>query len=292
MCIGGSGLDHMARTILAFLVMLLWGSTAPSAPPELGGARSVPDIVVQARPERALRPLLEALAPSRMGRQLARWDDRVCTRIFGLKDPYATFVKQRIDDLARALTISVAQSNKCQANVIVTFTLDADALTGALIRNYPELAGEVGRGAVNKRSVGPFLAPHPVRWLGVDLVKAEELPIASRLKTNSRQIIGTTYSIVDLNDLRGVTWNQLADFLAFVSLARPEFDRTYDDPGTILSLFTARDAGLQMPDGLTSIDRNFLRSLYRTDARQTAEQQRQDIRRQVKAALAKDDARP
>ena len=80
----------------------------------------------------------------------------------------------------------------------------------------------------------------------------------------------------------------MADFLAFVTLSRPTFDHVYNDPGTILSLFTARDAGKPLPSGMTPLDISFLTNLYKTEQRQTAARQQQDIRRHVKQDLTKE----
>ena len=216
--------------------------------------------------------------------------DRICSRIYGLEAEHAAFVKERIDGVAAEIGISTAKSAKCTPNVIVVFTLDADPLTAAFIKRYPEMIGEIQRGAVNARTKAPFLTPHPVRWFGHDMTRRDPLSVASRIHANSSQVINATYVIVDLNRLAGVNWGQLADFITFVSLSRPEFDRIYRDPGTILSLFTARDAGAPLPEGLTRLDRSFLSNLYATASNRDADVQQMDIRRRVKADLRHDDA--
>ena len=267
-------------------LLLALADPATAAPPPATGA----DIVVQARRAAEIDRLISQMAPSRMGRQIARWDDRICSRIYGLEAEHAAFVKERIDGIAAEIGVSTAKSAKCTPNVIVVFTLDADPLTAAFIKRYPEMIGEIQRGAVNARTKAPFLAPHPVRWFGHDMMRRDPLSVASRIHANSSQVINATYVIVDLNRLAGVNWGQLADFITFVSLSRPEFDRTYRDPGTILSLFTARDAGAPLPEGLTRLDRSFLSNLYATANNRDADVQQMDIRRRVKADLRHDDA--
>jgi hypothetical protein len=270
--------------------LLVWAALLTAGWPRTVRAQTsaADEVVVRGRREKELDQLLETLAPSRMGRQIARWDRRVCTRLYGLESEHAAFVKARIDQLADRLGIGSVKSPRCTPDILVIFALDADAVAADLVRRYPMLVGEMDLGAVTKQARALYLAPRPVRWLGQDWVKPEELPTVSRIKTNFRQAISTTVSVVDLTKLDGINWGQLADFLAFVSLSRPKLDHVYNDPGTILSSFTARDAGKPLPTGLTPLDRSFLTNLYETTARQTADRQRQDIRRHVKADLAKE----
>ncbi len=249
--------------------------------------KPVDEVVVEGRAEKQLDQMLQTFAPSRSGHQMARWDRRVCTRIYGLEPVHAAFVKERIDALADQVGLGAAKSPHCVPDIVIAFTLDADAVTAGLIKRHPELVGDIDFGEVTARTKAAYLAPHPVRWFGQDWNKVVDLTSASRIKTNSLRVISTTVSVVDLTKLDGINWGQLADFLGFVSLSRPRFDHVYSDPGTVLSLFTARDLGKPIPAGLTALDSSFLTNLYKTQARQTAEHQQQDIRRHVKADLAK-----
>jgi hypothetical protein len=245
------------------------------------------EIIVQARRETELRHLLQAMTPSRMGRQIARWDRKVCIRIDGLEAQHAAFVKARIGALADELGVGAVKSANCTPDITIIFALDADAVAATIVKRYPELIGEIDLGAVNKRTKAVYLAPHAVRWFGQDWLKPDQLGVASRLRVNSRQTFTAIVSVVDLTKLQGIAWGQLADFLAFVAMSRPDFDQVYSDPGTILSLFTLRDSGKPLPTGLTALDASLLSNLYKTPAEQTPERQQQDIRRHVKADLAK-----
>jgi hypothetical protein len=270
------------RYILAALFILISG-IAPA-----GAQNGSPeDIIIQGRREGELRHLLEAMTPSRMGRQIARWDRKVCIRVEGLEAQHAAFVKARISALADELGVGAVKSPDCTPDITIIFALDADAVTASLVKRYPELIGEIDLGAVNKRTKAVYLAPHAVRWLGQDWLKPDQLAVASRLRVGNRQAITAIVSVVDLTKLQGISWGQLSDFLAFVAMSRPNFDQVYSDPGTILSLFTLRDAGRPLPTGLTALDTSLLSNLYKTVAEQTPERQQQDIRRHVKADLAK-----
>lgn len=271
------------RTLLLSLAVLA-GGVWPGAIHAQTGAD---EVVVEARRQKALERLLKTMSPSRMGRQLARWDHKVCTRIDGLEATHADFIRTRVADVADQLGIGSVRSPHCLADIEIIFTLDADALTARLLKAHPELVGEIELGAVSDKTKAPYLAPHPVRWLGQDWTKPYLLSTSSRLTVPTVQYITATVAVVDLTKLQGISWGQLADFLAFVTLSRPTFDHRYEDPGTILSLFTARDAGKPLPAGITPLDMSFLTSLYKTDQRQRAERQEQDIRVRVEHDLAK-----
>lgn len=275
----------MRLLMLATLALLGWASAAGAQP------KPTEDIIVEGRNRKAFAALLEAMAPSRSGRQIARWDQRVCTRVFGLEAQHAAYVKARIDSIATDLKLGAAKSPKCTPDVLVLFALDADEVAADIVSHYPDLIGEVSRGAVNRRTKEVYLVPRPVRWFGQDVVKAEGLPIATRLRMNSHQTINKIVLLIDLNKLDGISWGQLADFLAVVSMSRPELEHVYTDGETILSLFTARDQHKPLPIGITPLDRSFLINLYRTEARRSPDNQQQDIRRHVKSDLARQHAR-
>src|SRR5690606_3653198 len=79
--------------------------------------------------------------------------------------------------------------------------------------------------------------------------------------------------IVDTTQLPGTTWQQLADYLAVVSLAQidPKGDPAAFD--SILNLFTNPAAY----SGLTDWDRSYIRALYSFDQERLPSLQQNDI---------------
>ena len=76
----------------------------------------------------------------------------------------------------------------------------------------------------------------------------------------------TTFSrvfvVVDRTQLHGVTFGQLAAYVAMVGLARLKPDARLGDAPTILTLFSGEPQ--VAPRGLTDWDQAFLKSLYAT----------------------------
>src|SRR5690606_2587094 len=79
--------------------------------------------------------------------------------------------------------------------------------------------------------------------------------------------------IVDSSKLTGTTWQQLADYLAVVSLAQIDPNGNPAAFDSILNLFTNPGAY----SGLTDWDRSYIRALYAFDQERNPKAQRGDI---------------
>jgi hypothetical protein len=93
---------------------------------------------------------------------------------------------------------------------------------------------------------------------------------ASRLYNGIRDDLRNVLIVVDSTKLTGTTWQQLADYLAIVSLAQidPSTDPAAFD--TILNLFSNTAAY----SGLTDWDRSYLQALYEFNQERDARLQR------------------
>lgn len=239
----------------------------------------VDDVTVEARRlEEFVRDFVtETGAPAR-GRGLARWHGRICVGVVNLEHALAQAIADRVSEVGLELGLDV-EGPGCRANIVIVFAVDSTGLTGRLVEAHPR-AFHVGVGGIDRGR--PALAAfatsdRPVRWwhrsLPVVIATGEpaiRLPgesspplisvfAASRLNTPIRDDIKRAMVIVDVDRLGEVNLAQLADYLAFVSLAQVDPEAEVGAYDTILNLFHD-PSGV---DGLSQWDLSYLTTLYR-----------------------------
>jgi hypothetical protein len=90
-----------------------------------------------------------------------------------------------------------------------------------------------------------------------------------------------TFVVVDLNQLQGMDWGQLADYIAMAALTNVDSYSNFGDMPSILALFSS--APEARPKGLTDWDSAYLKALYHTD--RMSPQQRLSIAQQMARQL-------
>ncbi|MEJ6788447.1 hypothetical protein BrevBR_02745 [Brevundimonas sp. BR2-1] len=261
--------------ISAFLAATI--QTAPVPPPQ-DPPTELGDVVVDGR---SLRDRVEAFvdevaAPPRR-RGIARWRSRVCIGVVNLQTAQAQGLIDRISSVADEYGVRLGEPG-CRPNVVLIFADDGRAMAGALVeadrRAFYLGVGGLDRG---KAALERFRqSDAPVRWWHVSMpvvgatgARAIRMPGDSGpiyvpgegLVNNGRPItdmLNKVIVIVDAGKLEQVAGDQLADYLAMVSLAQvdPEGDTSAYD--TILNIFDAPAA----PGRLTAWDRGYLEALY------------------------------
>jgi len=255
------------------------------------------DIVITARTAEALDTFIEQVTQARQGRQIARWDRRICIRTLGLDAAHNSYVVSGIAHVAKTLKIGISPS-PCRGDVVVIFTNDADGFADAIIKRYPKLFQDIDSGIHALREQRDELrASRPVRWINASLTgprsggafddTTNHLFTATRLVQPTRQYAVRSMAIVDLTSMTGLSWAQLVDYLAMVCLANPSMSAKFDSH-SILSMFQLRDRGAKPPSGLTSDDRAVLHALYTVGVGAEADAQRD----QIKAAMLGNKQRP
>lgn len=261
--------------ISAFLAATI--QTAPVPPPQ-DPPTELGDVVVDSR---SLRDRVEgfvdevAAPPRRRG--IARWRSRVCIGVVNLQTAQAQGLIDRISSVADEYGVRLGEPG-CRPNVVLIFADDGRAMAGALVeadrRAFYLGVGGLDRG---KAALERFRqSDAPVRWWHVSMpvvgatgARAIRMPGDSGpiyvpgegLVNNGRPItdmLNKVIVIVDAGKLEQVAGDQLADYLAMVSLAQvdPEGDTSAYD--TILNIFDAPAA----PGRLTAWDRGYLEALY------------------------------
>ncbi|UAK25185.1 hypothetical protein [Sphingomonas nostoxanthinifaciens] len=206
------------------------------------------------------------------------------------------FVVDRIRQVAETVDIPVAHG-RCTPDILIVSASDADAFTRTLVKRHPALGrprgfnGFGGAGLAPPSQIRPLLVSRPVRWFHTSATgPAADVGVgsgarsgwgssfqASRIRLATRENMVLAMIVVDPDRVVGATWDQLADYLAMVALARPRLDADFRDAPSILSLFTPDGAMQDRVAALTPEDRAFLRALYASDTGHTATMQRANI---------------
>ncbi len=214
--------------------------------------------------------------------QLARWDHRICTGVFGMRNrDQAQFIADRIAERAFAIGLDASPPG-CRADIVIFVTPDANALSHTLATEYRGLLAvrrDINRHTPNLSALDNFAtSSRPVRWWHVtDTVSADGMRVGepsgnmmqtggatvrvfspSRLRSAVRQDFDRVIIVVDARQAAGRTLSALADYLAMVSLAQLSPSIETADYPSVLNLFSP-DRSIT---GLTNWDLAYLDGLY------------------------------
>jgi hypothetical protein len=264
-------------------------STAPEA---RSGAQPVDEIVVRGRRLAEIdddlriyiQDFLEEVAAPARSRGYARWHRRVCVGVHNLEADAAQYIVDRISRLALDAGLEPGEPG-CRPQVSIIFTTDAAGLSARLVEREPRVfrpvAGNAGTD-LGRDALERFVkSDRAVRWWHVSLpvsainrAAAIETPhttcpaarcpptIAvsgpSRVHSGVVDELQYVIIIVDPTKLIGTTWQQIADYLAVVSLAQIDLQAHPAQFDSILNLFSNPKAY----SGLTDWDRSFIRAVY------------------------------
>jgi hypothetical protein len=259
-------------------------SQPSTAPPEVGDevivrGRRLSEVDSELR--RFVRQFIGQVTAVPMGRGFARWPGAVCVGVHNLQRDAAQYLVDRISREAAEVGLRPGEPG-CSPQVMIIFTTDAKQLATNLVDKQLHLFRPSNEGGTNlgRADLEKFVqSDKAVRWWAVSMPvdarsgqRAVRLPIddaapvvsvagPSRIHSGIRDVLTTVVIIVDGTKLTGTTWEQLADYLAVVSLAQinPDADPSAFD--SILNLFSNPRAY----SGLTDWDRAYLRGLYEFD---------------------------
>ncbi len=203
---------------------------------------------------------------------LARWNVPVCVATAGLTAAETDFVKKRILQIATGAGVPLGGPD-CGPNFVVIVTSEPEKLLKDWWSESHQLFNrDRGYGGVNR-----FIqTDQPVRVWHNACNAPPEIP-AYAFSTSEHCGVGVTGSrltwavvraiyaaivVVDLTQIEGLTFGQLADFVAMVGLAQIRPSSDMGEVPTILGLFATSGAG--RPKGLTDWDQSFLKAVYKT----------------------------
>lgn len=275
------------RWIAGLLALSPACALAQQAPPATEPEDSV--TITGRSEDRRAREFVEALASPSRNRQLARFEDGICPKSFGVIEE-ARFAA-RMRRVAAAADLPVAKE-ACRPNVVVLLVKDRkaaiehwrvkrpDFFHGMTQRQIRELAEGEGPTAAwqivhvkgtGRRAIGQANSDHYDY-----LVIPESTP--SRLESPIQLEFFASFLLVEAPALGDASLTQLADYAAMRTFARtdPAAAALQSTP-TILSLFE-RD-GRAVPLSVTDWDMSYLRALYDTRiAARGYDQQREMVR--------------
>lgn len=285
----------LALPVLAGLAALIapaaYAADAPATvAPNLTGPQAgteqdsgLPQITVEAqrRLERQVYDFVRALSHSASPDEaLKRWQAPVCPLVAGLPGSQGEFVLTRISAVARTAGVPLAPQ-ECRPNLYVVVTATPDKLLSLWQHRHRQLFG-----GASPTEVRDFLKkPRPVRvWYNVNFGTNFGTPLdqgapeigtvynnvpsnhhfsASRLVIDDVPLFSSVIVVVDVVQVSGLQYGQLADYIAMVALAQLDLDVHLNAP-SILQLFAPDTAETPKPNGLTSWDAAYLKALYST----------------------------
>ncbi len=289
--------------IAALLALALSASAPPAqsaqsaAPAPEDQAVRLEDIQVSGRRlDDLIQSFVSEVAAPNRGRGIARWDRSVCVGAVNLRREAAQYLVDRVSTVAEDLGLSPGDPG-CTPNLLIVATADGDAFARELVerrRRALRMGGSgMDRGAAALRDFQE--TSRPVRWWQVSMPvdsetgqRAVRIPgectndcsspmdyaptinvsSASRLTTQIVDNIFRAIIVVDVSKIGAVNSEQLADYIAMVSLA--QIDPTADTSAyaSILNVFNDPSSA----PSLTEWDKAYLNGLY--DAQRT----RQNVR--------------
>lgn len=203
---------------------------------------------------------------------LARFEDRLCPGILGMKPEYASLMIDRIRYHAQQLDIRLADDTTCTPNFVVAFVDNGQAELLSIAESHGYLFSTLSKSERDDllREDGParvWTITEPRTRDGMPIPRNEggDPPVASmwmahsKIYTATREDITSVMVLVNRAHAPGKSLVQLADYATMRGLARtrPVEDRTSMD--TILALF---DGTAVPPSEMTEFDRAYLASLY------------------------------
>lgn len=290
---------------------------APSAPPPANPEAPDPErdkVVVTGKPlDEAIREFVDGIASSssKSQNQMARWDQRICPGLLGLKPEVAQLFLDRIAYRALSVGLEIGDPG-CKANILIVVTQNPDDIARQLYDNFGRRIGrykERGIETQGRTALNAFVnSDAPVRWWHVantvtrdgDIIRSTaqgEAPVLrltgnlSRITRMTRQDFSTAFVIVDATKVQKVNFGGLADYLAMASLA--QLDPSSDASGvpSILNLFEPPIAGQPAMTDMTQWDLAYLRGLYAMERESgSARRQESDIARSIAKDFASEAA--
>jgi hypothetical protein len=275
---------HALPTLTAVAFSLLaWGAAADQLETITVEAAREREMVVQ-----QVNKFVSGIAVERRDQSLANWQREIpiCPLVAGLSREDGEFMLRRLSKIAASVGAPLA-GESCKPNLYVVVSAAPDALLKAWSkRDVTMFDSADDHGGVAIRN---FLnAKLPVRaWYNVEIYNSDGTPLdhlgaapglagfamsgvrinehsrATRIQFNDVRDLSSVIVLVDATRARGVTFGQIAAYVAMVGLAEIKIDAQASDTPSILQLFTHSET--PAPAGLSAWDEAFLKGLYRTE---------------------------
>jgi hypothetical protein len=240
-----------------------------------------------------IKDFIEQVAAPARTRGYARWQRSVCIGVHNLQHTPAQYIVDRISSLAKDEGLEAGEPG-CKPQVNIIFVTDAKATASLMVERSPRVfrpaMGNAGMD-LGLEGLDEFTqSDKPVRWwhvampvdarTGAPAIRFPGQPAPtiavqgpSRLHSGIKDNLLYVIIIVDSTKLIGTTWQQLADYLAVISLAQIDPRSNPLEFDSILNLFSNPAAY----SGLTDWDRSYLHALYSFDQERDSRLQRNNM---------------
>lgn len=274
------------RVSLALLTVLTTTAIWAAAEPPVDQSRSKLDTVtVEARRERAIlarrvKKFVSGITRVPFQDSLAQWEKEnpICFSIAGMTRAYGEFTLDRLSKIAAAAGAPLAPDS-CKPNFYVIATAVPDELVTAWSKHNFWIFDHAGPKKIDDFAT----ASTPIRvWYNVGRYNADgtvcagaslfstmntlEAPYCEGggvLQWGSVRDLSSVIVLIDTRSTKGITFDQLAAYIAMIGLAEIRADAKVGDAPTILRLFS--DSAHAPAQGLSSWDAAYLKALYHTD---------------------------
>ena len=277
----------MPYALPVVLLLLVAPCAVADAPPASEPKAQVDTITVEAarehqKLERQVNKFVSGIAVERRDESLANWQPEIpmCPLVAGLPREDGEYMLTRLSQIAASAGAPLAPEH-CKPNFFVVVTSEPDALLKAWSKRDVRIfenGDDHGYAEIRK-----FLdARVPVRaWYNAEIYNSDGTPlryeslgalkgfrvtsyaVATRIRFNTVRDLASVIVLIDAPRARGISFGQLAAYVAMVGLAQIKSDAKVSDTPSILQLFS--DAGRPAPTGLTQWDQAFLKGLYHTE---------------------------
>jgi hypothetical protein len=205
---------------------------------------------------------------------LPRWQVPICPWVAGAAPEFNDYIRGRVWQVAKYAGAPLAASD-CSPNLVVVLTPEPrQFLEGWWADEHRLFNQDQGVAPINRfirsdEAVRVWYNSCPMSPVWAKTFGTGKLPpcysglLGSRLAWETVRAIYTVIVVVDSDRIEGLSIGQLADYIAVVGLANVRRDSELGQLPTILRLFA--EQGPARPQGMSSWDKSFLESLYRSD---------------------------
>jgi hypothetical protein len=268
---------------LALLTVLATAAiAAPPEPPADQSKTKLETVTVEAQRERALlarrvKNFVSGITQVPFQDSLAQWQKEIpiCFAIAGMTRDYGEFTLNRLSQIADAAGAPLAPDS-CKPNFYVVATSVPDELIAAWSKRNPSMFGDAGGIKIRRFLNGST----PIRvWYNAILYNGDDgtpcFPTSipglegipqchggGHLRFGGVRDLSSVIVLIDTRRTKGITFDQLAAYVAMVGFAEIRADAKVGDAPTILRLFS--DSAHAPAAGMSTWDAAYLKALYHT----------------------------
>jgi hypothetical protein len=263
--------------LLALSLLAVVATAAPPGPPTQQSKAELDEITVKAKRDRAMlerrvKTFVSGITATPFQNSLARWQKEIpiCPAVAGMTHDHGEYMLSQLSQIAAAAGAPLAPE-RCKPNFYVIVTGVPDQLIAAWGKRNPWIFGNAGG-----KKIREFVAAStPIRvWYNAVFYNSDGTPCkwvdgipfcaaGGHLRWGAVRDLSSVIVLVDTRRTTGITFGQLAAYIAMVGLAEIRADAKVGDAPTVLRLFT--DSSHAPAGGMSTWDTAYLKALYQTD---------------------------